>query len=85
MQLIGNLYGILTGSSKTTRWFEAIVALIFAEFVASTVHGVCVTSCFLLCIGITYELNKLANEGGEETGVETDRFVTSTKRSKVKK
>jgi hypothetical protein len=82
--MIGNLYSVLSGSTKSTKWFEAVVSLIIAEFIAGTIHGVCVTSCFLISIGITYELHKLANEGGEDT-TESDRFVVSSKRLKTKK
>ncbi|KAL0478041.1 KRTCAP2 [Acrasis kona] len=83
---IGNLYSSLSGASKATKWFEALIALLFAEFVASTIHGVCVTTCFLFSVIITYELYKLAAEGDvlQTSVLDSDRFITS-KKQKLKK
>ncbi|KAL9641810.1 hypothetical protein ABK040_011795 [Willaertia magna] len=47
--------------SKSSGWFDVIICLIISEIIASTFHGVCITTCFLFSIVITYELFQLSN------------------------
>ncbi|CAA0818501.1 Unknown protein [Striga hermonthica] len=43
-----------------TGWGSVIVAEIVALIAASTVHRVCITTCFLFSAGLLYEVNKLS-------------------------
>ncbi|CAK9313570.1 unnamed protein product [Citrullus colocynthis] len=43
-----------------TGWGAVIVAEAVALIAASTVHRVCITTCFLFSAGLLYELNKLS-------------------------
>ncbi|KAJ7965508.1 KRTCAP2-like [Quillaja saponaria] len=57
LTLIGNFQetlGIRTG------WGAVIIAEAVALIAASTVHRVCITTCFLFSAGILYEVNKLS-------------------------
>ncbi|GAB4844137.1 hypothetical protein Ancab_037444 [Ancistrocladus abbreviatus] len=43
-----------------TGWGSVILAEVIALVAASTVHRVCVTTCFLFSVGLLYEVNKLS-------------------------
>ncbi|KAJ8762872.1 hypothetical protein K2173_023001 [Erythroxylum novogranatense] len=43
-----------------TGWGAVILAEAVALIAASTVHRVCITTCFLFSAGILYEVNKLS-------------------------
>ncbi|GER38735.1 keratinocyte-associated protein 2 [Striga asiatica] len=43
-----------------TGWGSVIIAEIVALIAASTVHRVCITTCFLFSAGLLYEVNKLS-------------------------
>ncbi|KAG2382246.1 hypothetical protein C9374_005448 [Naegleria lovaniensis] len=57
-------YGNLKSNIK---WYDMALCLIPAEIFASTLHGVCVTTCFLFSMAISYEMYKVAQHvyGGE--------------------
>jgi len=43
-----------------TGWGDVIFAEAVALIAASTVHRVCITTCFLFSAGLLYEINKLS-------------------------
>ncbi|PIN16995.1 hypothetical protein CDL12_10349 [Handroanthus impetiginosus] len=43
-----------------TGWGAVIIAEVIALIAASTVHRVCITTCFLFSAGLLYEVNKLS-------------------------
>ncbi|XAR62845.1 hypothetical protein NMG60_11017742 [Bertholletia excelsa] len=43
-----------------TGWGSVILAEAVAVIAASTVHRVCITTCFLFSTGLLYEMNKLS-------------------------
>uniref|UniRef100_A0A2P2J6B8 Uncharacterized protein MANES_18G081900 n=1 Tax=Rhizophora mucronata TaxID=61149 RepID=A0A2P2J6B8_RHIMU len=43
-----------------TGWGAVVLAEVVALVTASTVHRVCITTCFLFSTGLLYELNKLS-------------------------
>ncbi|KAF5467925.1 hypothetical protein F2P56_012129, partial [Juglans regia] len=43
-----------------TGWGAVIIAEAIALIAASTVHRVCITTCFLFSAGLLYEINKLS-------------------------
>ncbi|GBG72496.1 hypothetical protein CBR_g12067 [Chara braunii] len=45
-----------------TKWAEVIICLTVAMVAASTVHRVCVTTCFLFSALFIYEVNKMSAE-----------------------
>eukprot|EP01102_Stenamoeba_stenopodia_P012652 TRINITY_DN4020_c0_g1_i1.p1 TRINITY_DN4020_c0_g1~~TRINITY_DN4020_c0_g1_i1.p1 ORF type:complete len:114 (+),score=19.70 TRINITY_DN4020_c0_g1_i1:90-431(+) len=54
---------ITVGSlEKETKWLEVISCLIVALVFASTVHRVCVTTCFLFSLGLLYYLNTVSKK-----------------------
>ncbi|KAK8646946.1 hypothetical protein V6N13_120711 [Hibiscus sabdariffa] len=70
LTFIGNFQeanGIRTG------WGAVILAETVALIAASTVHRVCITTCFLFSAGILYEINKIS-------GVVVSKVETKTKR-----
>ncbi|XP_010931433.1 uncharacterized protein [Elaeis guineensis] len=47
-------------SGMKTGWGAVVLAEIVALIAASTVHRVCVTTCFLFSAGLLYEVTKLS-------------------------
>ncbi|KAI4352338.1 hypothetical protein L6164_006601 [Bauhinia variegata] len=47
-------------SGAKSGWGSVIIAEAVALVAASTVHRVCITTCFLFSAGLLYELNKLS-------------------------
>ncbi|KAF5749060.1 keratinocyte-associated protein 2-like [Tripterygium wilfordii] len=47
-------------SGMKTGWGAVIIAEGIALIAASTVHRVCITTCFLFSAGLLYEVNKLS-------------------------
>lgn len=47
-------------SGMKTGWGAVIAAELIALIAASTVHRVCITTCFLFSAGLLYEVNKLS-------------------------
>ncbi|KAG9445536.1 hypothetical protein H6P81_011664 [Aristolochia fimbriata] len=57
LTFIGNFQ---ESSGSRTGWGSVVLAEIVALVAASTVHRVCITTCFLFSIGLLYEVNKLS-------------------------
>ncbi|OAY85020.1 protein KRTCAP2 homolog [Ananas comosus] len=57
LTFIGN-YQELSGMK--TGWGAVVLAEIVALIAASTVHRVCITTCFLFSAGLLYEVDKLS-------------------------
>ncbi|KAJ7959171.1 protein KRTCAP2-like [Quillaja saponaria] len=57
LTFIGNFQETL---GMRTGWGAVIIAEVVALIAASTVHRVCITTCFLFSAGILYEINKLS-------------------------
>eukprot|EP01112_Ceratiomyxa_fruticulosa_P016439 TRINITY_DN4968_c0_g1_i1.p1 TRINITY_DN4968_c0_g1~~TRINITY_DN4968_c0_g1_i1.p1 ORF type:complete len:126 (-),score=27.87 TRINITY_DN4968_c0_g1_i1:97-474(-) len=45
---------------RELKWLETIVSLVVAEIAAVTIHGVCVTTCFLFSAGILFYVNHMS-------------------------
>ncbi|KAM7514752.1 hypothetical protein LguiA_004335 [Lonicera macranthoides] len=58
LTLIGN-YQETCGDK--TGWGAVIFAEVIALIAASTVHRVCITTCFMFSAGLLYEINKLSS------------------------
>ncbi|CAJ1974270.1 unnamed protein product [Sphenostylis stenocarpa] len=57
LTFIGNLQETI---GAKTGWGAVIVAETVALIAASTVHRVCITTCFLFSAGLLYEVNKIS-------------------------
>ncbi|KAE9608957.1 hypothetical protein Lal_00020207 [Lupinus albus] len=57
LTFIGNFQ---ESSGAKTGWGAVIVAEAVALIAASTVHRVCITTCFLFSAGLLYEVNKIS-------------------------
>ncbi|KAJ0257552.1 Dolichyl-diphosphooligosaccharide--protein glycosyltransferase subunit KCP2 [Hirschfeldia incana] len=57
LTFIGNLQ---ESSGMKSGWGAVIVAEIIALVAASTVHRVCITTCFLFSAGLLYEMSKIS-------------------------
>ncbi|KAI9200867.1 hypothetical protein LWI28_014226 [Acer negundo] len=57
LTFIGNFQ---EASGMKTGWGAVLLAEAIALIAASTVHRVCITTCFLFSAGILYEVNKLS-------------------------
>ncbi|CAH8354580.1 unnamed protein product [Eruca vesicaria subsp. sativa] len=57
LTFIGNLQ---ESSGMKSGWGAVIVAEILALVAASTVHRVCITTCFLFSAGLLYEMSKIS-------------------------
>ncbi|KAK3230580.1 hypothetical protein Dsin_002461 [Dipteronia sinensis] len=57
LTFIGNFQ---EASGMRTGWGAVLLAEAIALIAASTVHRVCITTCFLFSAGILYEVNKLS-------------------------
>ena len=50
------------GSLKTIKWWDILLCLIPAELIASSIHGVCITTCFLFSMVIAFEMYKVSQQ-----------------------
>ncbi|KAF3447033.1 hypothetical protein FNV43_RR12213 [Rhamnella rubrinervis] len=69
-QFIGNFQetcGMRTG------WGAVVIAEAVALIAASTVHRVCITTCFLFSAGLLYEVNKLSGMALSKSESKTKR------------
>ncbi|XP_068667038.1 uncharacterized protein [Aristolochia californica] len=57
LTFIGNFQ---ESSGSRTGWGAVVLAEIVALVAASTVHRVCITTCFLFSVGLLYEVNNLS-------------------------
>ncbi|CAL0319427.1 unnamed protein product [Lupinus luteus] len=57
LTFIGNFQ---ESTGAKTGWGAVIVAEAVALIAASTVHRVCITTCFLFSAGLLYEVNKIS-------------------------
>ncbi|KAK4767588.1 hypothetical protein SAY87_023588 [Trapa incisa] len=57
LTFIGNLQET---SGMKTGWGAVILSEAIALIAASTVHRVCITTCFLFSAGLLYEVNKIS-------------------------
>ncbi|EOA35901.1 hypothetical protein CARUB_v10021156mg [Capsella rubella] len=57
LTFIGNFQ---ESSGIKSGWGAVILAEIIALIAASTVHRVCITTCFLFSAGLLYEMNKIS-------------------------
>lgn len=60
-------------SGIKTGWGAVILAEVVALLVASTVHRVCVTTCFLFSVGLLYEVNTLSTMMQSKSEVKSRR------------
>ncbi|EFC40038.1 predicted protein [Naegleria gruberi] len=82
--LLLTAYGNIKSNIK---WFDMLLCLFPAEIIASSFHGVCVTTCFLFSMVISFELHKVAQHiyGGAEQGTTTQASSTSSTQANDKK
>ncbi|KAI3464553.1 hypothetical protein Pfo_021216 [Paulownia fortunei] len=57
-----------------TGWGAVIIAEAVALIAASTVHRVCITTCFLFSAGLLYEVNKLSGMMMSKSELKAKRF-----------
>ncbi|CAA7022669.1 unnamed protein product [Microthlaspi erraticum] len=57
LTFIGNFQ---ESSGMKSSWGSVILAEIIALIAASTVHRVCITTCFVFSAGLLYEMNKVS-------------------------
>ncbi|KOM41534.1 hypothetical protein LR48_Vigan04g173200 [Vigna angularis] len=56
-----------------TGWGAVIVAEAVALIAASTVHRVCITTCFLFSAGLLYEVNKVSGSAVSTSDIRTKK------------
>ncbi|ESW09459.1 hypothetical protein PHAVU_009G129100 [Phaseolus vulgaris] len=56
-----------------TGWGAVIVAEAVALIAASTVHRVCITTCFLFSAGLLYEVNKISGSAVSTSDTRTKK------------
>ncbi|MCO5573144.1 hypothetical protein L7F22_026910 [Adiantum nelumboides] len=62
------------GNSILTGWGAGFLLRVIATSAASAVHRVCVTTCFIIYIGILYEVNKLFAKVHQKAEVKKKAF-----------
>ncbi|CAL0327423.1 unnamed protein product [Lupinus luteus] len=70
LQFIGNFQ---ESTGAKTGWGAVIIAEAVALIAASTVHRVCITTCFLFSAGLLYEVNKISASAHSTTEVRTKK------------
>ncbi|XP_019438588.1 PREDICTED: protein KRTCAP2 homolog [Lupinus angustifolius] len=70
LTFIGNFQ---ESSGAKTGWGAVIIAEAVALIAASTVHRVCITTCFLFSAGLLYEVNKISAAALSTTEVRTKK------------
>ncbi|XP_014500893.1 protein KRTCAP2 homolog [Vigna radiata var. radiata] len=70
LTFIGNLQETI---GARTGWGAVIVAEAVALIAASTVHRVCITTCFLFSAGLLYEVNKISGSAVSTSDVRTKK------------
>ncbi|MCO5595823.1 hypothetical protein L7F22_049874 [Adiantum nelumboides] len=63
-----------TLNNKTRHWRAVFLLAVIAMIVASAVHRVCVTTCFIISIGILYEVYKLSAKVHQKAEVKKKAF-----------
>ncbi|MCO5593820.1 hypothetical protein L7F22_047838 [Adiantum nelumboides] len=71
LTFIGNWQETL---NNRTGWGAVFLSGIIATIAASAVHRVCVTTCFIVSIGILYEVNKLSAKVHQKAEVKKKAF-----------
>ncbi|KAL0229758.1 hypothetical protein PCE1_003322 [Barthelona sp. PCE] len=93
--LVGGMFGtatyflFLTFLSNLTRfndpnWFFVIISLITSLIVAGQVHGISVTSSFLMSIGLTYVMKTLDAAAAKKKRMEEREKSAQEKKTKSK-
>ncbi|BAT78687.1 protein KRTCAP2 homolog [Vigna umbellata] len=70
LTFIGNLQETI---GARTGWGAVIVAEAVALIAASTVHRVCITTCFLFSAGLLYEVNKVSGSAVSTSDIRTKK------------
>ncbi|KAE9587202.1 putative keratinocyte-associated protein [Lupinus albus] len=70
LTFIGNFQ---ESTGAKTGWGAVIIAEAVALIAASTVHRVCITTCFLFSAGLLYEVNKISASALSTTEVRTKK------------
>ncbi|WVZ20439.1 hypothetical protein V8G54_007761, partial [Vigna mungo] len=70
LTFIGNLQETI---GARTGWGAVIVAEAVALIAASTVHRVCITTCFLFSAGLLYEVNKISGSAVSTSDIRTKK------------
>ncbi|KAK7353225.1 hypothetical protein VNO80_18666 [Phaseolus coccineus] len=70
LTFIGNLQETI---GAKTGWGAVIVAEAVALIAASTVHRVCITTCFLFSAGLLYEVNKISGSAVSTSDTRTKK------------
>ncbi|KAG7590453.1 Keratinocyte-associated protein 2 [Arabidopsis suecica] len=71
LTFIGNFQ---ESSGIKSGWGAVILAEIIALIAASTVHRVCITTCFLFSAGLLYEVNKISGYMLSKTESKSKRY-----------
>ncbi|CAL9240988.1 unnamed protein product [Arabidopsis halleri] len=71
LTFIGNFQ---ESSGIKSGWGAVILAEIIALIAASTVHRVCITTCFLFSAGLLYEVNKISGYMLAKTESKSKRY-----------
>ncbi|MCO5579487.1 hypothetical protein L7F22_033342 [Adiantum nelumboides] len=61
-------------NNRTRHWRAIFLSGVIATIAASAIHRVCITTCFIISIGILYEVNKLSAKVHQKAEVKKKAF-----------
>nr|ADE75628.1 unknown [Picea sitchensis]ADE77289.1 unknown [Picea sitchensis] len=71
LTFIGNFQ---ESAGSRTGWGAVLLAESIALVAASTVHRVCITTCFLFSVGLLYEVNKISGIMHRKVEVKSKKY-----------